>query len=63
MKSENDAVGFRIDLVRVISSTPLPTPPGLTPLITFTAVGVCRFRGRGLLRVPINQNPEMIEAA
>jgi len=60
MKSENDINGFRIDLVRVLFSTPLPTPQGTTPLVTFSAVGVCRFKGRGLIRVPINADAEML---
>ena len=49
-------VGFRIDLVRVLHSTPFPAAAGEVPNpeVTFLAVGVCRFRARAILGHPIN---------
>jgi len=63
MKAEADMVGFRIDLQRVIFATPLPTPPGTTPLVTFTPVGVGRFRIRNIIGVPANADPQLLQAA
>lgn len=34
-RAEQDMVGFRIDLVRVLHATPLPPPVGTAPSVTF----------------------------
>jgi len=54
MRHEGDMVGFQIALVRIIHATPLPVQAGEQASVTFQATGVCRFRARAVIGVPVN---------